>query len=163
MKNFKPVTTGFRYGLLAISALVVILDQLSKYVIRNNFDLYEMKNFIPGWNWILIYNEGSAFGFLDKQGGWQQFMFGGIAIIVAVALVYYLLWKSYHWLAGLGFSFILGGALGNLIDRIADGRVTDFIDWYAGTYHWPAFNLADSFITVGVALLIIEGIFVSKK
>jgi signal peptidase II len=65
--------------------------------------------------------------------------------------------------AGLGFSFILGGALGNLIDRIADGRVTDFIDWYAGNYHWPTFNVADSFITVGVALLIIEGIFVSKK
>lgn len=159
-KDLNPLS---RYGLLGLSALVVILDQLSKYVIRRNFEIYEVKNFMPGWNWMLAYNEGAAFSFLSSQSGWQQLMFGGIALVVAVALIYYLLWKSYHLLAGLGFSFILGGALGNLIDRIADGRVTDFIDWYAGNYHWPTFNVADSFITVGVALLIIEGIFVSKK
>ena len=160
MKKENPMG---RYGLIALSILVVIVDQLSKFVIRNNFSLYESKNFIPGWDWILIYNEGSAFGFLAHQGGWQQFLFGGLALFISIGLIYYILWKEYHRLTGLAFSFILGGSLGNLIDRIADGRVTDFIDWYVSGYHWPAFNIADSFISVGVVLLIIESLFIRKS
>ena len=112
---------------------------------------------------MLAYNEGAAFSFLANEGGWQKIIFALFAGLVSLALIYYLLRKSYQLIAGFAFSFILGGALGNLIDRIYAGKVTDFIEWFAGSYHWPAFNLADSFITVGVTLLIIESVFFNKK
>ena len=159
----KKISTSCRVGLLGISIIVIILDQISKHFARSSLELYLPKAFLPSWNWTLMYNEGAAFSFLGNQGGWQKIMFAGFAIVVSAALIYYIMRKSYQMIAGVAFSFILGGALGNLVDRITAGKVTDFIDWYVGTHHWPAFNLADSFICVGVTLLVIESLFFSKK
>jgi len=152
-----------RYGLLAISLIVIILDQVSKYYMRHHLGLYQVLPFMKYWNWTLAYNEGAAFSFLANQGGWQKILFGIVAFVVAIGLVYYILNKAYSGLAGLALSFILGGAIGNLIDRILFGKVTDFIDWYFQTHHWPAFNVADTFVTIGVTLLIIENLFFAKS
>lgn len=152
-----------RWGLLALSLVLILVDQFTKYLVRANLFEFQVKPFLPFWNWVLVYNEGAAFSFLGSQNGWQKIMFGTIAVLVAVGLIYFLLRKSYQLIAGFGFSLILAGAIGNLVDRILAGKVTDFIDWYVGTHHWPAFNFADSCISVGVALLIIESIFFSKQ
>ncbi len=152
-----------RWGLLTLSLILILVDQFTKHLVRANLFEFQVKPFLPSWNWVLVYNEGAAFSFLGSQNGWQKIMFGTIAVLVAVGLIYFLLRKSYQLIAGFGFSLILAGAIGNLVDRILAGKVTDFIDWYVGTHHWPAFNFADSCISVGVALLIIESIFFSKQ
>ena len=99
----------------------------------------------------------------NEDGSWAKIMFGIIAFVVSIWILNYLLNKSYSVISGIGLSFVLGGALGNLIDRIIHGKVTDFIDWYYKSHHWPAFNIADSFILSGVILLIIDGLFFSKE
>lgn len=151
-----------RLSLLGLSTLMIILDQISKFYVRGHLELYQIKPFAPFWNWTLAYNEGAAFSFLANQGGWQKIMFGSIAGIVSLGIIYFILRKTYTTISGFAFSLILSGALGNLIDRFSHGKVTDFIDWYVGTHHWPAFNVADSCVTVGVTLLIIESIFFNK-
>jgi signal peptidase II len=154
-----------RYWLLVISLVVIFLDQLTKYLVRNNLNVYEIKPVFDGfWNWVLVYNKGAAFSLLaNQQGSWVKILFGFIAFFVSIFIINYILNKMYSLLSGIGLSFVLGGALGNLIDRIIHGRVTDFIDWYYRSYHWPAFNIADSFISIGVVLLVIEGLFFAEK
>jgi len=151
----------YRYGLLFMALAVVLLDQLTKYLVRQILHVYEVipviKNF---WNWTLTYNKGAAFSFLaSHQGNWPKLFFGLVAVLVSIWLVNFILSRTYSKLSGVSMSFILGGALGNLVDRIIHGQVTDFIQWYYQSFYWPAFNLADSFICVGVVLLIIEGLF----
>jgi signal peptidase II len=153
----------WRFSLLGLSVLLMLLDQLSKSYARTSLSLFQPHEFLPHWNWTLIYNEGAAFSFLANQGGWQKIIFSRFALIVAMGIIYFLICKTYTKLIGLAFSLILSGALGNVVDRLLHGKVTDFIDWYWGSYHWPAFNLADSCITVGVCLLIIDGIFYGKQ
>lgn len=162
MQNCKLSLTC-RLGLLAISSVIVIFDQITKFLARTNMEYLETRPFLPQWNWVLTYNEGAAFSFLANAGGWQKYFFATTAFIVSCGLIYYILRYSYTRLSGIALSFVLGGAVGNLIDRLMHGKVTDFIDWYIGNSHWPAFNLADSFITTGVILIIIEGIFFAKK
>ena len=152
-----------RYFLLLISLFVLLLDQITKYIVRSRMSLYEtipvIKNF---WNWTLMYNKGAAFSFLASyHGNLPKIFFGIVALSVSVWIINYILGKNYSKLTGSAMSYILGGALGNLIDRILHGRVTDFIQWYYKSFYWPAFNLADSFICIGVAILIVEGIFFS--
>lgn len=152
-----------RFGLLALSAILIALDQWTKAIIRNSFELYQVKPFLPHWNWVLVYNEGAAFSFLADQSGWQKIVFGAIALIVSIGIIYFILKKTYSTISGFAFSLIMAGALGNLIDRSMHGKVTDFVDWFVGNHHWPAFNVADSCVCVGVALLIIESIFFAPK
>lgn len=159
----KQIKSSTRVSLLIISIVMIVIDQITKYVVRSNLFEYQMKPFLPSWNWVLVYNKGAAFSFLGDQSGWQKVMFGLIALVVSIGIVYYLLRKNYQLISGFAFSLILAGAVGNLIDRLIAGKVTDFIDWYVGTHHWPAFNFADSCISVGVALLIIESLFFTKK
>lgn len=155
----KQIKSSTRVLLLIFSIVMIVIDQLTKYVVRSNLFEYQMKPFLPSWNWVLVYNKGAAFSFLGDQSGWQKVMFGLIALVVSIGIVYYLLRKNYQLISGFAFSLILAGAIGNLIDRLIAGKVTDFIDWYVGAHHWPAFNFADSCISVGVALLIIESLF----
>lgn len=163
-KPFAGFSVPCRIGLLVCSLIVIIIDQASKAIVRHHLALYQPVPFWKGhWNWMLSYNKGAAFGFLSTQSGWQGILFGLVAALVAVFLVYYILNRAYGTLAGFGLSFILGGAIGNLIDRFMFGEVTDFIDWHAGVHHFATFNIADAFINVGIALLIIETIFFSKK
>lgn len=159
----KQIKSSTRVSLLIISIVMIVIDQITKYVVRSNLFEYQMKPFLPSWNWVLVYNKGAAFSFLGDQSGWQKVMFGLIALVVSIGIVYYLLRKNYQLISGFAFSLILAGAVGNLIDRLIAGKVTDFIDWYVGTHHWPAFNFADSCISVGVALLIIESLFFTGK
>lgn len=159
----KQIKSSTRVSLLILSIVMIVIDQITKYVVRSNLFEYQMKPFLPSWNWVLVYNKGAAFSFLGDQSGWQKVMFGLIALVVSIGIVYYLLRKNYQLISGFAFSLILAGAVGNLIDRLIAGKVTDFIDWYVGTHHWPAFNFADSCISVGVALLIIESLFFTKK
>lgn len=142
---------------LWLSGLVIILDQVSKWVMVSWLSLYETVAVIPYFNLTMAHNTGAAFSFLAGAGGWQRWFFIGLASVISVALFIWLKkLNTQAKLEAISISLILGGAIGNVIDRIYFGYVIDFIDVYVGTYHWPAFNIADSAIVVGAALLIID-------
>lgn len=162
LTELKAIPFPCRCAFLLLSLVVIVLDQLSKYVARDTLIFGEPRVVMHYWNWTLNYNQGAAFSFLANQASWSKIFFGVIAVIVSLGLMYYILYRSYSFLTGIALGFILGGAVGNLVDRIVFGRVTDFIDWYYGTHHWPTFNIADSFITIGVVLLIVESIICKK-
>ncbi|HYA21273.1 MAG TPA: signal peptidase II [Burkholderiales bacterium] len=138
----------------AVSALVVILDQLTKYWVSHWLAAGESVAITPFFNLTLTYNTGAAFSFLSRASGWQRGFFIAIATSASLLLVYLIIRYQRLNLFSLGLSLILGGALGNLWDRIFLGHVVDFLDFYFQSYHWPAFNAADSAITCGAALLI---------
>lgn len=143
---------------LALSALIVVLDLITKHLVLRHFRLGERLALIPGWlDLTLVYNTGAAFSFLAGAGGWQRWFFVAIGVLAAGFILWLLARHGQQRLFGLALSLILGGALGNLIDRIVWGKVVDFV-----LVHWderwffPAFNVADSAITVGAALLILD-------
>jgi signal peptidase II len=162
IKELKAVSFSCRCIFLGIALIIIGLDQLSKYIARSNLVFATPKLLTNYWNWALNYNQGAAFSFLANEASWSKIVFGVIAVIVSIGLIYYILYRRYSIMNGLALSFILGGAVGNLVDRIIFGRVTDFIDWHYVSYHWPTFNVADSFITIGVVFLIAESIFKKK-
>lgn len=162
LKELKSISFSCRCFFLILGLIVIGLDQLTKHIARDKLGFSEPITVMPHWNWTLNYNQGAAFSFLANQASWSKIFFGIVAVIVSLGLIYYILYRSYSLVTGIALGFILGGAIGNLVDRIIYGRVTDFIDWYYGSYHWPTFNVADSFISVGVTLLILESIFVKK-
>jgi len=147
---------------LGLSVLVVVLDQLSKYWISSRFSYGESMYVLDIFNLVLVHNTGAAFSLLSDAGGMQRWLFSIIAIVASVWIVWLLHKHQHQKLFALALSMILGGALGNLIDRIAYGYVLDFLDFHWNTYHFAAFNLADSAITCGAFLLIIEA-FMEKK
>ncbi|MBY0379055.1 MAG: signal peptidase II [Burkholderiales bacterium] len=157
--------TKHRYILLFLGFVIMLLDQLSKYIVHQHIQLYDVIPVIDQfWNWTLTYNKGAAFSFLaNHEGNWPKIFFGIVALLVSIGIIHFILSKSYSKLTGIAMCFILGGATGNLVDRIIHGKVTDFIQWYYHNHYWPTFNLADAFICVGVTFLIIEGIFFSKE
>lgn len=146
-----------------IAVVVVALDQITKIAATANLKMYQPIEIIPFFNLTLAHNTGAAFSFLADAGGWQRWFFTLLAIGVSIFLV---LWikklKSEEKIMAISLSLVLGGAIGNLIDRVLYGYVVDFLDFYVGDYHWPAFNIADSAITVGAVLLIIMS-FVSER
>jgi signal peptidase II len=142
------------WGWLALSALVVVLDQLSKQWVSKLFVFGEVMPVMPSFNLVLAHNAGAAFSFLAGAGGWQRIFFSVIAAIAAVVIIHLLRKHHGEKLFSLALALILGGALGNLIDRILLGYVVDFLDFYVQGYHWPAFNVADMAITGGAGLLI---------
>lgn len=154
-----------RLGLLWITALVLVLDQVSKAYFEGTLSLYQQIVVIPDlFSWTLAYNTGAAFSFLADSSGWQRWLFALIAIVVSAVLVIWLkrLKPSDTWLA-IALALVLGGALGNLYDRIVLGHVIDFIlvHWQ-NRWYFPAFNLADSAITVGAIMLALD-MFKTKK
>ena len=141
---------------LGLSALVIVLDQISKLWIINHFVYGETLAVSSVFNLVLVHNAGAAFSFLSDAGGMQRWLFSAIAIIASGWIVWLLRQHAQQKLFCFALALILGGALGNLIDRIAYGYVVDFLDFYWDTYHFPAFNVADSAITCGAALLLWE-------
>lgn len=140
---------------LTVLALIIV-DQLSKYAITSHFHLYEKMAITPFFNLTLTYNPGAAFSFLSNAPGWQRPLFICITL-AAVALIIYMIRKHRQdKLFGWGLTLILAGAIGNLIDRIVIGQVVDFLDFHWGDVHFWAFNVADSAITIGACLLIID-------
>ena len=155
-----------KYGsykkLAVISGLVIIIDQITKILIFKNLPLYHSVTIIPGFfNITHIHNPGGAFGFMAHQdSSLRNFLFILLAS-VAVCIIFYFYKNTNrtHPFLASGFALILGGAIGNLIDRIRFGKVVDFLDFYVRNYHWPAFNVADSAITVGVTIFIFHLLF----
>jgi signal peptidase II len=139
---------------IAISASVVLLDQLSKYLVQRGMGYNESVRVTPFFDLVLVLNPGAAFSFLSSAAGWQRGLFIGIALVASVLIVYLLRKHAGERLFCFGLSLILGGALGNLIDRVWLGAVVDFLHFHLAQYYWPAFNLADSAITCGAAVLI---------
>lgn len=142
---------------LWLSLVVIVADQTSKTVMVNWLDLYETMPVLPFFNLTLAHNSGAAFSFLAGAGGWQRWFFVVLAAVISVVLI---IWMrrlaETAKLEAISLALIIGGAIGNVIDRLIYGYVIDFLDVYAGSYHWPAFNLADSAICVGAVLLIID-------
>lgn len=142
---------------LWLSLLAVILDQGSKLVIDSSMRLYQSISVMPYFNLTYVHNTGAAFSFLSEAGGWQRWFFAGLAILISAVIAVWLARLKHHeTLLAMALSLVLGGAIGNLIDRLAYGYVIDFLDVYYGTWHWPAFNIADSAITLGVILMLAE-------
>jgi signal peptidase II len=141
---------------LSLSAVVIVLDQLSKAWITSHFAFGESVNVLSVFNLVLAHNTGAAFSFLNDAGGMQRWLFSFIAIIASVWIVWLLRKHSAQVLFALALSMILGGALGNLIDRLTYGYVVDFLSFHWEEHYFPAFNLADSAITCGAFLLIID-------
>jgi signal peptidase II len=142
---------------LWLSLLAVVLDQGSKFVIDSSMRLYQTIPVMPYFNLTYVHNTGAAFSFLSDAGGWQRWFFAGLAILISgVIAVWLARLKQHETLLAIALSLVLGGAIGNLIDRLAYGYVIDFLDVYYGTWHWPAFNIADSAITLGVMLMLAE-------
>ena len=141
---------------LLLALVAAVLDQLSKWWILQHFHPGEVLPVLPFFNLVLTFNEGAAFSFLSNAGGWQRWFFIGLTLAVSAGLVVWMsrLRNGEKWLAA-ALALVLGGALGNLVDRLRFGRVTDFLDFHWQGWHWPAFNLADSAITLGVVLLLL--------
>jgi len=148
---------------LWLSLLVVVLDQGSKLIIDNSMRLYQSIPVMPYFNLTYVHNTGAAFSFLSEAGGWQRWFFAGLAILIsAVIAVWLARLKQHETLLAIALSLVLGGAIGNLIDRLTYGYVIDFLDVYYGDWHWPAFNIADSAITLGVILMLVESFLLGE-
>jgi signal peptidase II len=148
---------------LWLSVVVVVLDQASKWLVLKHLAPYQVIELVPNLNLTLMFNTGAAFSFLSDAGGWQRWLFAAFAAIVTLVLASWLLrLKSTERLLAAALALIIGGAVGNLIDRALLGHVVDFIQVYLPFLPfpvfnpWPAFNIADSAITIGVGLLLIE-------
>jgi len=142
---------------LWLSLFVLAADQASKQLAESAIQLYERVPVLPCFNLTLAYNPGAAFSFLSDQGGWQRWFFSVLAMVVTLVLAVWLkqLDRANRWTA-ISLSLIIGGAVGNLVDRLLFGHVIDFIDLYYGQWHWPAFNVADSAISVGVVMILVD-------
>ena len=147
-----------------ISVVVIILDQITKAIATAKLVMFDPVAVMPMFNFTLMHNEGAAFSFLSDAGGWQRWFFSILASVVSVAIFIWIkkLTPQEKGMA-ISLSLILGGAIGNLIDRVRFGYVVDFIDVYYNTYHWPAFNIADSAIFVGAIIMIIFSFREEKK
>ncbi len=149
---------------LLLSLLIIIADIGSKYAFSETFYLGETLPVMPFFNITLVHNYGMAFGLLSEQGGWQRWFLAAIALLVGIVIIIWIIrLKSNETLLAISLSCILGGALGNLIDRIYLGYVVDFIDVFINTWHWPSFNIADIAISIGTGLLLIDAYLQYKK
>ena len=144
---------------LGLAGIIIVLDQISKWIALDALRMGETRYVAPFWNWVLTFNPGAAFSFLSNAGGWQRWFFTVFSLIVSAWIVVLLRRHGNEHRLALALTLVLGGALGNVIDRIRFGAVVDFIQWHAAGYYWPAFNLADSAITLGAVLLIWDQLF----
>ncbi|TCT14478.1 signal peptidase II [Bibersteinia trehalosi] len=154
--------TGLKF--LWLSLAVLVTDLFSKYIVVQRFELYESINIMPMFNLTYARNYGAAFSFLADHSGWQKYFFLGLAVIISVALIVLLFKnKAELKLQNSAYALIIGGAIGNAIDRAYHGYVVDFFDFYWDIYHYPVFNVADIGIVIGAGLLILESLLDSRK
>ena len=139
-----------------LSAAVIFLDYVTKVAVLQSFAPGESRALAPFFNLVLVFNKGAAFSFLATAQGWQTLFFAAIAVVASVVISFLIVRHRRNSLFCTGLALILGGALGNLYDRLVYGHVVDFLDFHAAGWHWPAFNVADSAITVGAGILIVE-------
>jgi signal peptidase II len=149
---------------LLLSALVVLADQLSKSYITRHYGEFEFTTVLPILDITRMHNVGAAFSFLATASGWQRWLFISLAVIVSIGIVVWLYrMPRSHGLLACGLALVLGGAIGNVIDRIRLGAVVDFIHFHWDRAYFPAFNIADSAITVGAACLILDALLEPKR
>ena len=148
---------------LSLSLLVIVLDQVSKFWINGAFQYGDGVALTSFFNLVHAHNTGAAFSFLAGEGGWQRFFFIALASAASLLMVYLLRKHADEGCFCLALSLVLGGALGNLIDRVRFGYVIDFLDFYYAGWHFPAFNVADSAITLGAVLLIWDSLRTKEK
>ena len=139
---------------LGLAGLLILLDQLSKLWVLSTFQFGERVEVTSFFNLVLVFNAGAAFSFLADAGGWQKWFFVILALAISVWLVLMIRRHAAERLLPFALTLVLGGALGNVIDRLRFGAVIDFLDFHAAGWHWPAFNVADSAIVIGVLLLL---------
>ena len=149
---------------LSLSSAVIILDQITKYYASQELVLYQAVHIVPGFNLTLMHNTGAAFSFLSQAGGWQRWFFIGLASLISIAIIVWMygLPANKRWLLA-ALALVLGGALGNVCDRVILGYVVDFIEVYYKDMYWPAFNIADSAIFIGAFMLIIDAFWFNES
>ena len=166
-KTPKLVANGTRaFMWYALALIIIVIDQWTKWLAETKLTFHDPVPVIePFLNWTLAYNYGAAFSFLADAGGWQKWFFSGLALLMSLFLIIYLLKAPRKaTLLSLGLAMVLGGALGNLIDRLLHGHVIDFIHvHYADVWHYPIFNIADIGISLGVVLIVIDMLFLERK
>jgi signal peptidase II len=162
-RTLPAVVSGWRW--LPLSAAVIVADRIVKLWMTHHFAPLERVHVLKVLDIILTYNTGAAFSFLADASGWQRWLFVLLALGVSAALIVWMrrLDARVHGLLACGLALIVGGALGNMIDRIATGRVVDFIHVHWGAHYFPAFNIADSAITIGAALLLLDAWHESRR
>jgi len=143
-------------GWFCLSAVVIVFDYVTKLAVLQTFAPGESRALAPFFNLMLVFNKGAAFSFLADADGWQTLFFTAIAAVASAVIGYLIVKHQGNRLFCSGLALILGGALGNLYDRVVYGHVVDFLDFHAAGWHFPAFNVADSAITVGAGILILE-------
>lgn len=150
---------------LAVSGVIIALDAWTKHIALQHLDLHQPVAVIDGLlNWTLVYNPGAAFSFLSDASGWQRWFFSLLALVISAILVVWLYRTPRgDWRQALPYALVIGGALGNLIDRLMHGHVVDFIDFYIGNQHWPAFNIADCAVVVGAIGVALVGLWGARS
>lgn len=147
---------GRMWPWVALAALIVVVDQATKMMIERAFDYGDVHPVTGFFNLVLTYNKGAAFSFLASASGWQAHFLTAVGVAASLFILYLLGRHGHQRLFSLALALILGGAIGNVIDRVAYGHVIDFLDFHAGGWHWPAFNVADSAIVGGAILLVLD-------
>ena len=151
-----------RFGLL-LSSAVVILDQATKYaIVHHVMSPPQVIEVTPFFNIVMVWNRGASFGLFSTGSPWTPVVLGGIAVLISIFLVVWLSKIEFRWLAA-ALGLVIGGALGNAVDRALYGAVADFLDFHAFDYHWPSFNVADIAITVGVGMLLLDGLIGKRR
>jgi signal peptidase II len=150
---------------LVVSVVVIVLDQLTKAWVLSSLPEYSAVPVIEGvWNWYRTYNTGAAFSFLSDAGGWQKYFFVTLAVAITGLLGWWLSRTPRNdWRVALPYALVIGGAIGNVIDRLVHGHVVDFIQWYWRDYYWPAFNIADMAIVGGAIGIAVLGLLGGQK
>ena len=151
------------YKWFGISAIVVVLDLYTKHLIQNAFAYGEQLTVTSFFDLVRYHNEGAAFSFLADAGGWQKWFFSGVSMVAVVVITYLIKKHQNQKLFCAGLALVLGGAIGNLYDRLTLGYVVDFLSFHINGLFWPAFNVADSAICVGVAFLLLDSFKFSSK
>ena len=148
--------TNFKYLFFLFTLCVIGLDQTSKFYAKTLLDPVTPIQINDYSNLILVFNQGIAFSLFSQQNTLQRYFLIIVPLLIIIYLIYYIIKLNYTFFNGLAYSLILGGAIGNILDRIIFNKVTDFIDWHIGIHHWPTFNIADSFVCIGVTMIIID-------
>ena len=151
-----------RLGLM-VAVLVFGLDQLTKWAALFVLDLPEQSITVtPFFNLVMVWNRGVSFGMLNSAGALAPWLLAGLALAVVIGLLVWLR-RTEHWLIAIGLGLVIGGALGNVVDRLRYGAVVDFLDFHAAGYHWPAFNVADAAICIGAAVIVVDGLLAPRR
>ena len=152
------------FGYLILAILIIVVDQLTKQIANSQLSSQSAVEVLPVFKLVLVFNYGAAFGFLNDAGGWQHWLFVSLAGFFSIVLVVWI-WKEYRSNPGLslGLALILGGAVGNLVDRLQVGYVIDFLLLHYENWYFPAFNIADVAITFGAIILILDSVFAAKN